>query len=271
MKKTCIVTGGTKNHFPAMAVLALNIADICPDIADELIIFHDGIPESEQKKVTSIFPTRFIEYKSPFNNCNNFSKTVSNYFTSFVFCKYECFKLLEEYECVIWTDYDVVILKDISEIKIKNKYYAKFTEGKTLASKFENKLFFNHHNELKKIPLLEKSISTPLFVLYDTFPNYLKFYDKLIKTTIHFSDSLYLPEEAILSYLFIKNSIKYQKLDFDTYVTIPETIKQNKKIMKIYHASGQPKFWNGLNFEKWNEYYNIWTKKFKGKSLSKKY
>ena len=34
-----------------------------------------------------------------------------------VFCKYECFKLLDDYECVIWTDYDVLICKDLSELK----------------------------------------------------------------------------------------------------------------------------------------------------------
>ena len=71
MKKTAIVTGGTKNHFPAMAVLALNIADKCPDIADELIIFHDGISEVEQKKVQQIFPTVFIKVFPEINNANH--------------------------------------------------------------------------------------------------------------------------------------------------------------------------------------------------------
>lgn len=53
--KKAIVTGGTRNFFPAMAVLALNIADKCPDIADELVIYHDGVSRSQQKKSKKSF------------------------------------------------------------------------------------------------------------------------------------------------------------------------------------------------------------------------
>ena len=126
LKKTAIVTGGTKNEFSAMAVLALNIKDKCPNIADELVIFHDGVSEKEQKKVQEIFPTRFIKYNSPFVNKPGFTESIKNYFTFMLFCRYECWNLLDDYSTVIWTDYDILILNNIEELKIRQNHCAKF-------------------------------------------------------------------------------------------------------------------------------------------------
>ncbi len=263
--KTAIVTGGTKNQFPAMAVLALNIADKCPNIADELIIFHDGISITEQQKVNKIFPTRFIEYKSPFLEQNSFNNTITNYFSFMIFCKYECWKLLKDYNTVIWTDYDITIFDNIEELKVKNKNYAKFVKNKFLVTKFERSLFWNFEEDLNSFDILADCISCPLFVLYDDFPDYLNFYNECIKLTQHFGSVLWTPEEAIISVLFQKKHIIFDELDSKTYVTQPFEYEKNKRIAKILHAAGQPKFWNGLNNELWNSYYKKWIVEYKGK------
>ena len=140
-KKTAIVTGGTSNQFPAMAVLALNLADKCPDIADELVIFHDGISDDEQKKVNQIFPTRFINYRNPFSDKSSFNETITNYFSFMVFCKYECWRLLEEYKTVIWCDYDITFLQNVSELKNLDGYYCSFIQDHILARKFNTKFW----------------------------------------------------------------------------------------------------------------------------------
>ena len=44
-KKTAVVTGGTSNDVPAMACLVMNIKDTNPGLADEIVIYHDGISE----------------------------------------------------------------------------------------------------------------------------------------------------------------------------------------------------------------------------------
>ena len=267
-KKTAIVTGGTKNQFPAIAVLALNIADKCPNLADELVIFHDGIPIEEQRKVNKIFPSRFIEYKSPFLNKNDFTDTVSKYFSLMVFCKYECWKLLDEYKCVIWSDYDILILENIEEIANRKEYYAKFVKNKFLVTKFERNLFWNFENDLSSFNVLGDCISTPIFVLYDDFPNYKIFYEKCLKLTNYYSSALWTPEEAIISILFQNNKIEYDEIDPVIYVTQPFEYNKNKNNAKILHAAGQPKFWNGLENQTWNKYYNIWVKQYDGEPFS---
>lgn len=269
-KKNAIVTGGTKDQFPAMAVLALNIADKNPNIADELIIFHDGVPLKEQEKINKIFPTRFIEYKSPFINNEEFEDTVKNYFSLMVFCKYECWKLLSEYKTVIWCDYDLIFLKNVNEICLLNNYCCSFIQTPLLVKKFNIKLFWDYQEYAKEIPLFSKAISACLFVLNDSFPNYLDFYQECIKQTITFSKALYLPEEAVISLLFYQKKISYKIIDNNIYALEP----QNQTIVestKGIHSCGQPKFWNGLNNSQWNDYYNIWIKKYNGQKFSTNY
>lgn len=265
-KKTAIVTGGTKNQFPAMAVLALNIADKCPDIADELVIFHDGVSKEEQKKVNGIFPTRFIEYKSPFSGNTDFEETVKNYFSLMVFCKYECWNLLDEYKTVVWTDYDIVFIKNISEIAIKNNNYCSFIKDHILIKKFNYSLFWEYEDQAKKLPLFSNGICACLFVLHDDFPNYLDFYKSCLEKTKNYCKALYLPEEAVISILFHEKNIKYNELQSKIYALQPQNDKIDDSTKGI-HSCGQPKFWNGLNNEQWNLYYNKWISEYNGQAF----
>ena len=267
-KKVAIVTGGTKNQFPAMAVLALNLTEKCPDIADELVIFHDGISDSEKSKINKIFPTRFIEYHSPFLQTNQFNKTITDYFSFMVFCKYECWKLLDEYKTVIWTDYDILILENISEIKEKQNYNAKFVKNKFLVTKFERAVFWNFEKDLSTFNILADCISCPLFVLYDDFPDYQNFYNECIELTQYFGSVLWTPEEAVISILFQQKNINFDELDSVIYVTQPFEYEKNKGKAKILHAAGQPKFWNGLKNEQWDSYYMRWLNEFKGEAFT---
>ena len=261
MKKTAIVTGGTKDQFPAMAVLALNIADICPNIADELVIYHDGIPLEEQKKMQAIFPTKFILYKSPFLDEKDFGGVVTNYFSLMVFCKYECWNLLHDYKTVIWTDYDIVITKDISEVSEKTNNYAKFVKAANIAKKLYPQIY--EKKVISNEDIHKDGISCNLFYLDDSFPNYDEFYRQCIILTREIANALYLPEEAVISILFLKNAIKYECLDEIMYVSQPRLNNATEKT-KILHAAGQPKFWSGLDNEQWNNYYNEWLMKYKG-------
>ena len=67
-----------------------------------------------------------------------------------------------------------------------------------------------------------------------------------------------------------QNKISYDVLDKDIYITTPQNYEKNKDIAKILHAAGQPKFWNGLQNEQWNTYYNTWVKEYNGMPYKKK-
>lgn len=54
-EKRAIATGGGKEQFPAMAVLAMQIAKKYLDIADEPIIFHNGVKKSNKRGQVKFF------------------------------------------------------------------------------------------------------------------------------------------------------------------------------------------------------------------------
>ncbi|MBC5658719.1 hypothetical protein H8S44_02885 [Anaerosacchariphilus sp. NSJ-68] len=259
MKKRAIVTGGSKDQFPAIAVLIMQIANNCPDMADEIVIFHNGVEEEEQIRINKIFPCRFIEYTFPISDDGKFGRAVWHYFTFMLFCKYECFRLLDEYETILWTDYDVYILKNISELMEQKEYPAKFMTNTLTIKKF-NENIYSHLDELKDVDLLYGlSISCGIFVLKDSFPNYKHFYEECIQLTMELSDSLSCAEEAVISILLQRNKIKVGHIPPEIYCVHPKNYHGGEEI-KILHAAGNPKFWNGLYYEPWQILMKQWIK-----------
>lgn len=262
MKKRAVVTGGSKDQFPAIAVLAMQIAKQCPKIADELVIFHDGVEEKEQQRINKIFPCRFIEYSFPIKDDGKFSRAVWHYFTFMLFCKYEIFRLLDDYETILWTDYDVFILENISELIEKDEYSIKSMKNNLVIKKF-NENIYHHLEEIKDIDLINGlSISCGLIVLHDTFPNYKRFYEDCLQLTMQLSDSLICAEEGVISILLQRNHISVGDIDSVIYCTHPNQYQKNGEItgVKILHAAGNPKFWNGLKYEPWDEMMDQWIK-----------
>ena len=245
-----IVTGGTKNDADAMAVLALNLTETNPNLADILIIYHDGIPIEKQRKMQKIMPIRFIRYKYPVPVYKWIFNKYIRYFSPMIFCKYETFALLDEYDEVMWTDYDVVIRDSISELWEYDSCYSTIVNHEDVLGK-------NFNDKIAKIKDFKydmnlPGITTPIFVLKRGIGDPKILNRWCYEMTNKYIRYLYLPEQCIFTMLAAEFDLKYNELDLDTYCLHP---KFAKPCTKILHAYGQPKFWNGLENEQWNEYY----------------
>lgn len=250
---TAIVTGGTKRDVDAMAVLAINIQEMTPRVADELIVFHDGISLIDQKAITSIMKTRFIRYKCPINWIRLISNKTIRYFSPMVFCKYECFNLLEEYDIVIWTDYDILIREDISELRaLKDNMAFVINEDTSLKQMFYPSI---SKKDMQEYNLEAHSITMPLFVLKRELDNFKLLYDWCYRKTCELLPYLYLPEQCIVSLMMQEFNLQYEELSSQIYCMHP---KDALACTKILHAYGQPKFWSGLHNEMWELYHNKW-------------
>lgn len=250
--KRAIVTGGTYNDTAPIAVFAINIKATNSHVFDELIVFHDGIKKKDQILINQIFPTRFIEYKFPGKSKND---EVVSYFSSMVFCKYECFKLLNEYDTVVWSDYDVVIQGDLSDFcDVSDDTFRILT----CETSVRNMFYKNTVNEeIKKYDLDVKAVGTPLFVLTNKINDNMKIYDWCYKKTVEWDEDLYLPEQCVFSLAVQEFNLKIERFPFDIYACYPTKVKGGEIII---HAAGQPKFWNGLDNPTWNSMYNEWIK-----------
>lgn len=252
MGKTAIVTGGTCKDVAAMGVLAINLREKAPDLADELIIFHDGISKKNQNIIQNIIPTRFEQYSFPIDFISKRKNRSLRYFSEMIFCKYECFRLLKEYDRVIWTDYDVLILKDLHELNDRQDGLQIVRDSAPMRQMFLPSV---QKVELDGFDLSQHGVCTPLFVLAKAVGDYEGFYEWCITMTQKYAAYIDLPEQCIMSMLIQKYQIPYYNLSVKQYALHPREYDGEASIL---HSYGRPKFWEGLYNEQWEAYYAEW-------------
>jgi lipopolysaccharide biosynthesis glycosyltransferase len=277
VKKKVLVTGGTKNNAIAIAVFIINVKETNPHLVDEIVIFHDGISKEEQLLMNSVFPCRFIVYKFPNYDPTDFNPIVNEYFSSMVFCKYECFKLLDEYRIVIWSDYDVIFLKNLSELLDSCPSGIKMIPypSDNIENKTEYSVKGSFYNSIENIDMtkfdLEKAgVMLSLFVLFDNHKNNHIYYEWCIRKTKEMGRHLYLPEQAIINLLLQEYDLDIFNLDYKKYSVHPiyDTVTNETRIL---HSYGKYKYWNEFENDIWKKNYKKWImiggSKLKNRSL----
>ena len=258
--KRCIVTGGSCNDVAPMASLLLNLKKTQTWI-DQVIIYHDGISQKDQKLMCSIVPVEFREYTFP-GNMNHFNEIVRYVYTPMIFCKYECIKLLESFDYVVWTDYDVLFLSDVPELLKFNDNSSGIKMMKAIYGDsccfFRDQIRQEGYKYLSKYcPLDSISVFTNLMVFSRKLNDYLELYQQCIHFTEEFGEWLVLPEQAVFDMVLNQLHIEVESISWD-YAYRPEQGKPIFSNAKILHSISQPKFWNGLENEQWNNNYAQW-------------
>lgn len=249
-KNTAVVFGLTANHTFAVASVMMDLKKYSPDLADEIVIFHNGIKESDQMLLQRIIPTRFIKYNFPITDTSIFNQNTLRYFSKMVFSKYECLRLLEEYKNVIWLDYDIVIIKDISELITPSASGIKMmlSPGRCVSEQL--------HEPIDDYDMHAVPICGSTFVFQDNLKDYLKLYNFCIESLRKYAKYLSLGEQAIFDFMIQEYDLNLEHISHTQYSPHPtDELSPNTKIL---HAFGQPKFWNGINNIQWNENYKNW-------------
>lgn len=253
-KKLAIVLCGTSNMIFAIATTIINFKNTYKGSDYEFIIFNDGkIVENDKRLINSIHKTVFIEYNFPLKDKLKYKTIGVKHFTYMVFAKFECLKLLNEYQTVIYTDYDVFITSDISELETKS-----ISGIKALVN--EGCCYSNFINRIERCNMNGDSIIAGIIVLQDHLKDYNKLYEFCYKITAKYFDNLYLPEQAAFSLMLQEFNIIPEKLDINIYYLLPNQYP-NFQNSKILHSYGFHKFWNGIkddSFNLWNENYRKW-------------
>lgn len=260
-KNTAIVLGATSNMSFAIGTFLINLKKYCKDFAD-VIIYHEGISKRDQRIIKKIIPVRFIKFDIDISldNMDNYTR---NRFTKLVFFKYACLKLLSQYKNVIITDYDIILLSDISDlIKTQNKD----TQCKTMHSDADFLKTVYKNGNFEEAILNEDSfyysrdtypMGGGLMVIYDTIKNYDEMYDYCVMKTNEYIKYLVLPEQAIMSIMLEDFKIKREEIDVSVYVVHPRDLKDCPNA-KILHAYGDDKFWDRLQNDTWDKNYKEW-------------
>ncbi len=252
MGRRAFVTGGTKCDVAAMAVLAINLRETNSHLFDSMVIFHDGIKKKDQELIKLLYNTRFIKYEYPASSKND---VVLTYFSPMVFCKYECLRLLDDFEVVVWSDYDVVIQGKLDKIcQFDNSYINIIKDSSTIREMFYKEI---RNKEILNYNLNINGFATGLFSLSKKLNNYDVINSWCYKKTKEWDEDLYLPEQCILTLAAQEFRIKYSYIQAENYACHPRDAKGNEVIL---HAACQPKFWNGIYNADWERRYAEWLK-----------
>lgn len=255
----CLVTGGSKEDVAPIAVLLLNVKQT-QSWVDHIVVYHDGISLKDQKLMNSILPVEFVRYRFP-GSSKNFNEIVRYVYTPLVFCKYECFKLLEKYDNVLWTDYDVVIQKDLRTLVLDNPTGFKSLYSPIFAEDFSflSQIRADGYEACKRdhFDLNSVSIATGIFCLSRYFSDPGKIYRSCIQFSEYYGKYLVHPEQAVLNMVIARYQLNVRHIPW-LYAVHPEKNIELVPDAFILHAYAQPKFWNGLHNDTWQKNYEMW-------------
>jgi len=249
-KHNAIVFGLTANHVFAVASVMMDIKRLSRALVDEVVIIHDGISERDRKLLGAILPTRFIQYDFPLKSRRVLNSRVVRQFSKMVFTKFECLRLLDDYNNVMWLDYDVVVQGDVSELFSACDAGIKMMPG---GLPVRGQL----HGVIDEYDMDAEGICGCVFVLHDNLKNYDEMHKFCYEKLEKYAELLYLGEQAIFDFMIQDFRLNLIPIDVKVYSAHPTDIALAANA-KIIHAYGQPKFWSGLHNNQWECNYEIW-------------
>lgn len=261
--ETAVVMSGTANLAFAMANVMSSITRNSPNVVSEFIIYHDDMDNHDKDCLAAFGPCRFIQY-DPHPSLFSLRATPKiKQFSVMSFGLFEMFNHLDEFETVIYLDCDLLVQRDISEIvqygpvaMVPGRLTISEACGlPDLGGKFDDRTARN----------------TGVVVITRDLPDYSDYRDLAYEHTARFWNTLVLPDQGILNYLFALKDVEV--------VDLPVTFNMSKgnrgvQDAAVIRAQGSlSKFWNNgvsnLMFPEWNLHYSLWLaaggKPFEGK------
>lgn len=249
-KNNAIVFGLTADHIFAVACVMLDLKRLCPDLADEIVIIHDGVSVGDQRILGSILPARFIRYEFPLKSRNVLESSSVRQFTKMVFTKFECLRLLDDYKNVMWLDYDMVIQQGIAELFLPTEGGIRMMPGGLAV---RGQLL----QSVDEYDMDAEGICACIFVFQDNLKNHKAMHQFCYEKLEKYAELLYMPEQAIFDFMIQEFKLNPIPIDVKVYSPHPTDATYAPQA-KIIHAYGQPKFWNGLVNDQWNRNYQTW-------------
>jgi lipopolysaccharide biosynthesis glycosyltransferase len=167
------------------------------------------------------------------------------------FAHFEAFRLLNEYEIVIYNDVDIGIQADISDI-LK---YQPFGLTPDIPWKVANQFT----REIPGYDMNKPSYCSGVMVLNDSIP-YKKILEFLYKKAWDYADALINPDQSIINIALQEFNITPKLVPLEEYNCI--SWKDEAITAKIVHFGTEKKVWNNTNicnsFPEWYRNHKIW-------------
>lgn len=243
-KRTALVLGASSDMLFAVGTFIIGLKKTNPHFADDIIVFYDIMPNETRRKFETFGNVILKHYECPFAADIADNYFASKLYTDMVYSKYECFGLLEEYDTVVWMDYDMYLLGDVSELTVPTETGVKAIVTARIGDSL-----------VKAIPGVDSDrtdgIHSSVFVVDRNLKNAREIYEYCIKTTSSVKEYVMCPEQAVMALAFKHFGTAVYPLDARVYSNLCDGNHLYDRYIKIYHTYGKKKFWNGIDFEPW--------------------
>lgn len=251
-KKHCaVVMAITGNKTFSLANVLIGLMKHSPNFADDIIIYSNDISEKDKKVLKKIFPVKIKKYK--FQLLSKDNQIALDVFTSMAYARYECFKLLAQYENVVWLDTDILIRRDISGIL----HYAQQT-GICLRGAISNSIKCNFIEGAEKLINMDGGVccNSGIFALNDKLPNYKEITKWCYEKTELLKDYLLAADQGIIGLIIPHFNLQFTILPIEYNVFTGYTYEVKNVV--IEHAYGPEKYWNFFDDPEWDDNYIKW-------------
>lgn len=261
--KNGILLAATSNSAFAIGTMVANIAEVMGGEVDIFYIVHDGFTQGELEafaRVAGGAKVKFISFtkddfakrlKPHTNNQNILNSPFFSRWTHMAYGMFEPLLLLDECECIVYLDFDIMLLKGIGELFRLKGYHFSAHMGKSLL----NPTLRDYNGEFKDCRVYRSGI----VAYYDTIPNPKECYNQIYNYSAKYGAN----DQGVLSLLILDNKFKVKNLGYE-YTS--STFWRKSIGASIIHAWGRDgRFWNNelvYQFwgEIWDKYYQKWLK-----------
>lgn len=247
-KKLGIVLGATGNMAFAAANVLMGLNEHLSETEYDVIVYHKGISAKDMEIMNKIRQVQFIEYNYFEEHKDKFDLNTINRFTTLAFSRYECFRLLEKYQKVIWLDIDLLIKANINELLNYCKTgIGLYSAGSILSQEL--------HVKLENFNINNKSYNSGVIVLQDNLKDYNIIADWCYQKTLEFAEHLNCPDQTIINLALQQFNLNVDELpvEFNCHPDYPEN-----RIALILHPFCMEKYWNYYSDRTWNKNYKKW-------------
>lgn len=266
-KRNAVMLADTRPALVGTVLLQLQRTN--PGLFEEAIIYYqDNIREQDRALMNAIIPCRFVKYAPPLPG-HLFEKPRFKRFSALMFCRYEMFDYLSEFETVTWLDTDILVQSDLRNMINAAKdtgaaFIREDPDNKTaMKPDYMRTCFSRPVSEYKMDEYLYCSGTIVLSrkILAEQKIDGAKCTDWCYRKTVQWANILDLPDQGVLNAAIQEFKIKVSPLAGKKYCCYPDMGRDCDEAA-IVHAWGSNKFWNDWyiysNFPKWKTYYELW-------------
>ena len=261
-KKKAVMLADTR---PALVgIMLLQLKNTNPDLFDEAIIFDVNLTEQDRQLMQAIFPCRFMEYQSPLSKellrLERFQR-----FSLIMFARYEMFRLLDEYNTIMWIDTDMVIQGSLSDLLAETEGYGLSIlreDPQNKSAESTDCMRTNFVSPISGYQMDAYLCCTGLIIVRDVLHQVCDYTEWCYRKTIEWADNLNMPDQGVINALIQHFGIQIKPIGHrGKYGCWPFPGRDCSGAILV-HAWGPNKFWNDWylynKFPNWEDCHREW-------------